>query len=227
MAGKDVVPHPDHFESLKEATITDNATVQGMLMNVSPMKKGQSPYFEAKLTDGEDQMRVVGFSSSLRKRMAGLEERYEPVALESCKIKRGKYSEQLEVMINPSTKFSTSPKKFDLRKISKMICGDVSVSDVDSKTAYDKVTIQAKVLQVQLPVDVSPQLKKQEITVADSTAAIKVTLWEASIDSVQKDKSYKFKNFTVRTYKYEKYISMPKEGAEIIEIDDVGIDCGR
>ena len=137
MAGKDVVPHPDHFESLKEVTVTDNATVQGMLMNVSPMKKGQSPYFEAKLTDGEDQMRVVGFSSSLRKRMAGLEEIYEPVALESCKIKRGKYSEQLEVMINPSTKFSTSPKKFDLRKISKMICGDVSVSDVDSKTAYD------------------------------------------------------------------------------------------
>ena len=98
--------------------------------------------------------------------MACLEERYEPVALESCKIKRGRYSEQLEVMINPSTKLSVSPKKFDLRKISKMISGDVSISDVESKNAYEKVTIRAKVLRVQLPVDVSPGLKKQEITVA-------------------------------------------------------------
>ena len=122
-------------------------------------------------------------------------------------------------MINPSTKLSLSPKKFDLKKISKMIEGGVSVCDVMSKSAYDKVTIRAKVLRVQLPVDVAPGLKKQEVTVADSTGAIKITLWESNIDAVKEEM---FKNFTVRTFKHEKYLSMPKEGGEIMKIEDMG-----
>ena len=73
-----------------------------------------------------------------------------------------------------------------------------------------------------MPVDVSPGLKKQEITVADSTAAIKVTLWEANVDSVEEDTSYELKNFTVRIYKHDKNLSIPKEGAHIIEIVDIG-----
>ena len=72
-------------------------------------------YFDAKLTDGRDQMHVVGFSSSLCKRMAALEERCEPVALGNCKIKKA--NDQLEIMINPTTKITTSPKKFDLKKV--------------------------------------------------------------------------------------------------------------
>ena len=108
--------------------------MQGVVANVSPLKKGQSSmYFDAKLTDGADQMRVVGFSSALRKRMAALEERCEPVALGGCKVKQARYSDQLEIMINPSTKITTSPKKFDLKKVNKMITGEVSVADIDSK----------------------------------------------------------------------------------------------
>ena len=88
MASRD--PNVEHFDSLKDATVTDKGTVQGIVLNVSPMKKGHSStYFDAKITDGKDQMRVVGFSSSARKRMVSLQEKYEPVVLESCKIKRG------------------------------------------------------------------------------------------------------------------------------------------
>ena len=92
----------DHFESLKYATVTDKGTVQGIVLNISPMKGHSSTYVDTKITHGKHQMRVVGFSSSLRKRMVCLEEKYEPVALERYKIKRDRYSEQLEVMINPT-----------------------------------------------------------------------------------------------------------------------------
>ena len=189
----------DALDSLREVKATDNAIVQGVVANVSPLKKGQSSmYFDAKLTDGADQMRVVGFSSALRKRMAALEERCEPVALGGCKVKQARYSDQLEIMINPSTKITTSPKKFDLKKVNKMITGEVSVADIDSKSAYEKVTVRVKVLRVQPPTDVSSVLRKQQVTVADATGAIKVTLWEGSIGLLKEDISYELKNFTVR-----------------------------
>ena len=139
-------PNVEHFDSLKDATVTDKGTVQEIVLNVSPMKKGHSSmYFDAKITDGKNQIRVVGFSSSVHKRMVCLQENYKPVALENCKIKRGRYSEELEVMINPSTKLSLSWKRFDLKKITKMVEGGVSLCDVMSKSAHDKVTIREKV----------------------------------------------------------------------------------
>lgn len=42
----------DNFDFLKDANIMTNATVEGIVLDVSPMKKGHtSPYFDAKLTD--------------------------------------------------------------------------------------------------------------------------------------------------------------------------------
>lgn len=53
MASQEV--HQDEFDSLEEVKATDNGTVQGIVANVSPMKKGQSSmYFDASLTDGRD-----------------------------------------------------------------------------------------------------------------------------------------------------------------------------
>ena len=60
------------------------------------------------------------------------------------------------------------------------------------------------------------------MTVADATGAIKVTLWEGSIGLLKEDISYELKNFTVRMYKHEKYLSIPKEGFEMKQIDDIG-----
>ena len=48
----------------------------------------------------------------------------------------------------------------------------------------------------------------------DSTAAVKATLWEANIDSVKEHTSYEFRNFNVHMYKHEKYLFMPKDGAD-------------
>lgn len=66
----------------------DNATVQGLVANVSPMKKGQwAMYFDPKFTDERDQIRAVWFSSALHTRIACLVERNEPVTFEIFKRK--------------------------------------------------------------------------------------------------------------------------------------------
>ena len=84
------------------------------------------------------------------------------------------------------------------------------------------MSISAKVLRIQAPIKVAGGLTKQEVTVADDTGAIKVTLWERFIGCLHDEASYELKNLTVRTFKGEKYLSVPKEGAEMREIDDIG-----
>ena len=67
---------------------SDDAVVHGAVTTVSPMKKGASPYFDAKLCDGEQNARVVGFTSAQRKRLISHETTMDPVALSGVKIKK-------------------------------------------------------------------------------------------------------------------------------------------
>ena len=85
----------EEFASLKDVKPTENAQFQGIVMIVSPMKKGHvATYFDAKITDEEKEICIVRFSSNLRKRMAGLEDKEEPVTLENCTIKK-QYSQTI------------------------------------------------------------------------------------------------------------------------------------
>lgn len=67
---------------------------------------------------------------------------------------------------------------------------------------------------MQLPVDVSDGLRKQE-------AETGIILWEANTDSVEEDTSYEFKGVTIQVYKHEKHLPMSKEGAGVIQIQDI------
>ena len=80
-----------------------NAILHGVVVAVSPMKRGaNAELFEAKLTDGDTQMRVVGFSSGQRKRLASFEYSQEPVAIENCQVKKTRRLDELEVMLRSS-----------------------------------------------------------------------------------------------------------------------------
>ena len=211
------------FDSLKEASVATKAKVHGVVTSVSPMKQAATTqFFDAKLVDNDSEIRVVGFSPVLRKRLADYELKKDSLTLNNCKIKKAKYSEDLEILLNPSTEISNSPKKFDAEKEARVASKEISVSDVELKRDYDKVTIRAKVVKVQPPVQLAAGLKKQEVTAADSTGVIKITLWEDAVNAVDEDVCYEFSNFTIRTYKHERYISMPKSSATIQEIGDLG-----
>ena len=61
-----------------------------------------------------------------------------------------------------------------------------------------------------------------EVTVADSTAAARITLWQSDINTVEEFESYYFKGMSVRSFKNEKNLSKPKDDASITLIDDIG-----
>ena len=89
---------------------------------------------------------------------------------------------------------------------------------------FQKITTSVKVIQVSDIVTVTGGKKKQDVTIADNTSTAKVTLWEQYIGALQDGKSYKLNNFVVREYKNIKFLSMPREGSTIAEVEDMASD---
>lgn len=110
----------------------------------------------------------------------------------------------MKIIVKPSPKVSAIPKKLDISKVSQTAINHRNVADIDSCNNYDRVSICAKVFRIQPPIKVAGGLTKQEVTVADNTGAIKVTLWENLVGCgiLQDESSYELNNLIVRTYKY-------------------------
>ena len=204
------------FDSLNSASETESATLHGVVAAVSPMKYGgKAEFFEAKLTDGDAHMRLVGFSAGQRKRLASFQDRLEAVTIENCQVKKSRQSDELEVLLRSASRVQSSPKKFNIGDITKLTTSEITLSDLSTKNTFDKVSVPAKVLRVDDPVKVSDNLTKQDIVVVDSTSAAKLTVWEANVGCVTEGESYRFVNLVVRSYQHSKYLSLLKDGGHI------------
>ncbi len=196
--------------------------LHGVAANVSPMKQGKrARYFDGKLTDGETQIRIVGFQGELRSRLASYQEKQESVALVDCKVKRGR-SEELEVVLKSSSSVASSTKKFSIGDISAIGSSEIQLKALNDRNVYDKVCVSGKVIRVQEPVKVSGGFRKQDVTLADSTAAARITLWEADIGRLEDGQSHRLTDVVVQSYQRLKYLSVPKQGATICKIEDIG-----
>lgn len=75
------------------------------------------------------------------------------------------------------------------------------------------------------PTSVSSGKNIQEVMIADATSSAKCTLWESSIGSLELDKCYHLKHFSVQEFNSIKYLSIQKQGSEILpiqeEMDDI------
>ena len=218
---------PTEFE-ISGAAEAGNATLHGVIAAVSPMKKGsKAEYFDAKITDGEAQLRVVGFRKEQRKRLAEFEDHMQPVELYNCQIKKSRKSaEDLEIVLQTNSRVAKSPRKILIQDIAQLATNPtIRLSELNTRTAYDRVTVMAKVAKRKQPVSVSGGLTKQDIVLADATGIATLTLWETDVDSVTDDLSYKFSNIVVREYQGRKYLSLPKQDASMENIPDIGEVC--
>jgi len=80
------------------------------------------------------------------------------------------------------------------------------------------------------PVKVSGKLQKQDITIADWTCS-KVDAVEADVRQMAEGKSYRLSSVVARSCQGSNYLSMPKEGASLAELPDIGdvaeVDVGE
>ena len=63
---------------------------------------------------------------------------------------------------------------------------------------YDRVTVKAKVIEVNDTEVVGKKKQKQEVTIADTSSSIRLTLWEKDIGTLEFDKSYILNQAVVR-----------------------------
>ncbi len=212
MAMKRNLTLTQEFDSVSDAAEAESASVHGVVASVSTMNKGKrAELLEAKLTDGEQQLRVVGFQGTQRQKLASFEEKCKSVSLQNCHVKQACRFEELDIVLKSSSRVEGSPNRFSVGDISKIVSPEITLDRLAAKNIYDRVSFDAKVIHIEDPVKVSGGITKQDVTIADSTFAAKISLWEDDIGLVT-DKSYRYTNVVVHVYQLSKYLSKPKEG---------------
>ena len=76
-------------------------------------------YFQGIVTDGKNNLRVVGFNVKQQQKLAQFQDQKQPIAIVNCEVKQNKWGTELEVFMSKYTDVIKSPVKFE----------DVSVPD--------------------------------------------------------------------------------------------------
>lgn len=228
---------------VSEIAPTKSATVHGIFVGeTSPVKCSKSnssvKYFHTRLTDGKKTVRVVSFEPKLRSDIEKAREDGVEVAVSKCSVQKGKRPggtecDDLEIIVGSRTNLSKSPKKFKVDETSIASCSSTSsgateiraLEEVGDLAVNQRVTLTAKVVDVKASETVhskmSGQLKKQEVTLADCTAACRAVVWESAVGTVKEDQTYKFMNVTIRSFNGAKFISLSPQST-IEEVADIG-----
>ena len=128
-----------------------------------------------------------------------------------------------KVILKSSSQIKQSPKKLDAYALKQSNLEEVKTVSVEMSTVdnFEKVNVSIKVIDVNTPDTVS-DLSHQDVFVADRTGSTRVCLWNDSINSLKKGHNYNLSKFTVREFRSTKYLNIPKSGADITPIADLG-----
>ena len=210
----------DEFGSVSAiCSPTKFAKVHGVLTSVSPMRKSASGcgYFDGRLSDGEKSLRIVGFDTKVQQKLMDFHSWKEPVALLNCEIKQGKYSSNLELHMRKTTELQKSPAKLDADVQPDLIMLD----ELPQLDQYQTVSVNVKVLIVKIEEEVKRGLMKQDCTVGDTTGTATITLWEDNVGTLAEGESYMLSGVKVRSFKGQKYLSVPRDGFKVTPIEDI------
>ena len=150
---------------------------------------------------------------------AAYREKNESVTLNYCQIQKSRYGGQIEVMVNRSTKVSTSPRKFGEMVKSNILTDKITLEQLQTVQNNQCISVTVKVLHLEPKMEVKPDLYKQDVTVADSTGTVRLTLWQDVIGKLEVDKSYLVENLLVKSFNNVKYLTPPKSGCRIVPKD--------
>ena len=130
----------------------------------------------------------------------------------------------MEVVLKNQTKISESPKKIKLPENteSEEEIITVALDQLHTIANFKRINVNIKVVQVSSPSTITGNTGNKDVIIGDTTATSRVILWESDIDTLKTGKCYTLKSFIVREYNQIKHLSKPREGASVIEIDNIG-----
>ena len=129
-------------------------------------------------------------------------------------------NDDLEVKLNSVTAVKKADKTFDI-PTSNPVDSVVKLATINDMTEYSTVTVEAKVLHIEDPVQLLDRRSKQDVMISDGTQDIKLTLWEGEIGKLKKHQCYCLSNLLLREFRGEQYITTRKGGTKIEAIADM------
>lgn len=160
---------------------------------------------------------MVGFDKKIQDKLLQLQDQKEPIVIENCEIIKSKYTDNMEVIVNKSTRFYKSQKKFNVTVEDVM-----SLDELSDQPNYQCVNVKVKVIEMKKPLEIQPSLKKQDVVIADHTGAARLTLWQQDLNIFDIGGSYSLKNLIVREFNGLKYLSPEKSGWTFVKCPDIG-----
>lgn len=209
---------PTKKRRIEDLDVSSKASVQGIVTKLSPMKQGKKTrYYEGSLSDGKKHIRIIGFSEMQQKELTKFKESAGAVKIVNCEVKKAwGQADKLELVLKQSTDIEDSSEKFEVTLPQRLSLGDIAQTD-----DFESVTVTAKVVGMEGPMQVSGGIMKQDVYISDANTTIKLTLWENDVEKLVESHSYLFTDVLVRSYSGKKYLSFTK-GALMAEVNNVG-----
>ena len=147
---------------------------------------------------------------------------YTTVLLSSCSVKQSRDGSELEVFVNRHTTIETSDKSFTITE-STSTSEAVPLKRIQELPKHTKVTVEVKVQTVTEPKHIpSKKLTVQELAVADSSGALRLSIWEDEVGQMKQGKSYRIEGATIREYDGQRFLSTSSKRSNIVPIEDIG-----
>ena len=216
----------EEFQCVSDVTHTSpKAKIHCVVHDIpEDMKQGTgSSYFDGKLFDNEGSMRVYGYDPTVRRKLfTSQTEENHAILLTGCCVKNARNSTtDLEVFVNKHTTIQKSDKVFALPPTTS--CRTVTVDDIYKLPVKTFVNIKVTVCCVEEPEFISSKsLNCQQMSVADSTGSVRLTVWENEINTMEEGKSYHVQNVSIREFMGNKFVSTSIKGSLIEAIPDIG-----
>ena len=114
--------------------------MHGIVTGLSPiMPSSGKLFFEDTFSDCGRFLRLVGFNSEQQKKLSTFQDNEEPVAPTNCYLTRGKWGDDLEIIVKDSTTVMKSPKKYTLDGIKNVEVKDsmdITLSELQDQVRY-------------------------------------------------------------------------------------------
>ena len=209
-----------HFFTESPGTPNKPSSVECFIHNVSPVKtsnNGKRQYFNCTLQCEDKVVRAVCFSPEKQTQVKTVELTKTPVRLQnfwqndtdpSKDIFITKYT-QVTPLTNDQVDFQFSD---ELTNASTDAI--INLSSVSRLAPDQLIAVKGQVVKVSgvknINTNSQGKLRKQEILIRDTTACMKVILWEEYVDTVECDKTYEFKHLRVKGSTSDRYLNTPK-----------------
>uniref|UniRef100_A0A1X7TZZ5 Uncharacterized protein n=1 Tax=Amphimedon queenslandica TaxID=400682 RepID=A0A1X7TZZ5_AMPQE len=138
-------------------------------------------------------------------------------------IKRSAIREdELEIIVSDKSTIAPSPKKYKVQQLAETVV--TTIDGLPMLSINSLITVKVKVTHCDEPVQIntgSKNLQKQDCTVADTTGACRLVLWEDKIGTLEKETSYFLTDVRIKRFANESFLSLTVDSTISI-VDNIG-----